>query len=87
MAEERHFGKSLGAWLEAASDAIVSVFYPAGCRLCGRLLIHAIFRDFADAGLRHLRLSPDNTVCFDRGRRRCSAVKPAELWGSGRSRK
>jgi len=41
MAEERHFGKSLGAWLEAASDAIVSVFYPAGCRLCGRLLIHA----------------------------------------------
>ena len=39
MAEERHFGKSLGAWLEAASDAIVSVFYPAGCRLCDRLLI------------------------------------------------
>jgi competence protein ComFC len=41
VAEERHFGKSLGAWLGAASDAVVSVFYPATCRLCERLLIRA----------------------------------------------
>jgi competence protein ComFC len=35
------FQQSLVAWLEAASDAVVSVFYPAGCRLCDRLLIRS----------------------------------------------
>jgi len=41
MAEDGHFGKQLGAWLGVASDAIVSVFYPAGCELCDQLLTHA----------------------------------------------
>jgi hypothetical protein len=37
VAEESHFGRSLGA----ASDAVVSVFYPAGCELCDQLLTRA----------------------------------------------
>jgi hypothetical protein len=35
------FEKRVGAWLSGASDALVSVFFPAGCRLCERLLVHA----------------------------------------------
>jgi predicted amidophosphoribosyltransferase len=41
VAEESHSGHSLGAWLAAAGDAVVSIFYPAGCELCDRLLIRA----------------------------------------------
>jgi ComF family protein len=41
VAGERHFGESLGAWLGAASDAVVSVLYPAGCQLCDELLLRA----------------------------------------------
>jgi predicted amidophosphoribosyltransferase len=37
-----HFGRQLGAWLEVAGDAVVSVFYPAGCYLCDQLLTRAI---------------------------------------------
>jgi predicted amidophosphoribosyltransferase len=33
--------KRLGGWLSGAGDALVSVFFPAGCRLCDRLLIRA----------------------------------------------
>jgi ComF family protein len=36
-----HFGRQLGAWLEVAGDAVVSVFYPAGCWLCDQLLTRA----------------------------------------------
>jgi predicted amidophosphoribosyltransferase len=36
-----HFGRQLGAWLEVAGDAVVSVFYPAGCCLCDQLLTRA----------------------------------------------
>ena len=35
------FEKRVGAWLSGASDALVSVFFPAGCRLCERVLLHA----------------------------------------------
>lgn len=35
------FEKRAGAWLSEASDALVSVFFPAGCRLCERVLVHA----------------------------------------------
>jgi competence protein ComFC len=35
------FEKRVGAWLSGASDALVSVFFPAGCRLCERVLVHA----------------------------------------------
>jgi len=41
VSEGSHFGKALGSWLWAASDAIVSVFYPAGCQLCDQLLTSA----------------------------------------------
>ena len=41
MAARFTFEKRLGAWLSGASDALVSVFFPAGCRLCERVLLHA----------------------------------------------
>ncbi len=41
MAAHGQFGRQLGAWLGTASDALVSVFYPAGCRLCEQLLTRA----------------------------------------------
>jgi len=33
--------RGVRGWLAGASDAIVSVFFPAGCRICDRLLIRA----------------------------------------------
>jgi competence protein ComFC len=35
------FEKRVGAWLSGANDALVSVFFPAGCRLCERVLLGA----------------------------------------------
>jgi len=35
------FEKRVGAWLSGASDALVSVLFPAGCRLCERVLVRA----------------------------------------------
>jgi len=35
------FEKRFGAWLSGASEALASVFFPAGCRLCERVLLHA----------------------------------------------
>jgi competence protein ComFC len=35
------FEKRVGAWLAGAGDALVSVLFPAGCRLCERVLIRA----------------------------------------------
>jgi competence protein ComFC len=39
--EKRLFEKRLEAWLSRAGDALVSVLFPAGCRLCERLLLRA----------------------------------------------
>jgi competence protein ComFC len=33
--------KRVGRWLSGAGDALVSVFFPAGCRLCERVLLRA----------------------------------------------
>ena len=41
MAARLSFEKRVGAWLSGASDALVSVFFPAGCRLCERVLVSA----------------------------------------------
>ena len=41
MASRFTFEKRVGGWLSGASDALVSVFFPAGCRLCERVLVHA----------------------------------------------
>jgi competence protein ComFC len=38
---QSRFGKHAPAWLNAAGDAVVSVFFPAGCRLCDQLLTRA----------------------------------------------
>jgi competence protein ComFC len=36
-----HLDISVDAWFSEAADAIVSVFFPAGCRLCDQLLTRA----------------------------------------------
>jgi len=36
-----NFENRVGGWLSGAGDALVSVFFPAGCRLCERLLLQA----------------------------------------------
>jgi len=41
MATRSVLEKRLGGWLSEAGDAFVSVFFPAGCRLCDRLLLRA----------------------------------------------
>ena len=41
MTDQGTSGKQLGGWLADAGDAIVSVLFPAGCRLCERLLVRA----------------------------------------------
>ena len=41
MAARFTFEKRVGTWLSGASDALVSVFFPAGCRLCERVLLRA----------------------------------------------
>jgi competence protein ComFC len=41
LADRGTSGKQLGGWLAEAGDALVSVLFPAGCRLCERLLTRA----------------------------------------------
>jgi competence protein ComFC len=41
MSAHGQFARRLGTCLATASDALVSVFYPAGCSLCERLLTRA----------------------------------------------
>ena len=41
MADRSSFEKRVGGWLSGAGDALVSVFFPAGCRLCERALLQA----------------------------------------------
>ena len=37
----RAWGRGVRGWLAEAGDAVVSVFFPAGCRICDNLLVHA----------------------------------------------
>jgi ComF family protein len=41
LADRGTSGKQLGGWLAEAGDAIVSLLFPAGCRLCEQLLTRA----------------------------------------------
>jgi competence protein ComFC len=41
MAGRFHFEKRVGGWLSETGDALVSVFFPAGCRLCEHILLRA----------------------------------------------
>src|SRR5258706_1955415 len=41
MADRPTFEKRVGAWLSGAGDALVSVFFSAGCRLCEGVLLRA----------------------------------------------
>ena len=41
MADRSTLEKRVGGWLSGAGDALVSVFFHAGCRLCERVLLRA----------------------------------------------
>jgi competence protein ComFC len=41
VADRCTFEKRVGGWLSGAADALVSVFFPAGCKLCERVLLRA----------------------------------------------
>jgi competence protein ComFC len=41
LAAARSSRRGVRGWLAEASDAIVSVFFPAGCRICDKLLVRA----------------------------------------------
>jgi ComF family protein len=41
VADRSHLERRAGGWLAVAGDALVSVFFPAGCRLCERALLRA----------------------------------------------
>jgi len=41
VADRSTFEKRVGGWLSGAGDALVSVFFPAACRLCERVLLRA----------------------------------------------
>jgi hypothetical protein len=41
MQEARNVRGGVHGWLAEASDAIVSVFFPARCRICDKLLTQA----------------------------------------------
>jgi predicted amidophosphoribosyltransferase len=41
LAANRASGRGVRGWLAEAGDAIVSVFFPAGCRICDKLLVRA----------------------------------------------
>jgi ComF family protein len=41
MAAQVTLERRVGGWLSRAGDALVSLFFPADCRLCERLLLHA----------------------------------------------
>src|SRR5260370_35601659 len=49
--EKRPFEKRLVAWLSGAGDALVSVLFPAGCRLCERVLLSASTVPICEEGL------------------------------------
>ena len=41
MADRSSLEKRIGGWLAEAGDALASVFFPAGCRLCEHVLLRA----------------------------------------------
>src|SRR5271154_243669 len=41
LAAARASRRGVRGWLAEASDAVVSVFFPAGCRICDKLLVRA----------------------------------------------
>jgi len=66
------FRKRVAALVSASADAVVSVFLPAGCRLCERLLLHA----------RRLPICQDCLDSFERiGENICECCGlPLESW-------
>src|SRR5580658_6943951 len=46
-------------WLAEASDAVVSVFFPAGCRICDKLLVQASRVPFCEECLGSFEAPPE----------------------------
>jgi ComF family protein len=52
-------GKGVRGWIGDARDAIVSVFFPAGCRICGTLLTRASRVPICDVCLASFEAPPE----------------------------
>ncbi len=57
--------RGVRGWLAEASDAVVSVFFPAGCRICDKLLVRASRVPFCEECLSSFAAPPEKTceVC------------------------
>jgi ComF family protein len=65
MQEARSVRRGVREWLAEASDAIVSVFFPAGCRICDKLLTQASRVPLCEECLASFEAAPEMacTVC------------------------
>ncbi len=69
-------GGQFGGWLAEAGDAVVSVLFPAGCRLCEQLLTRASRVPICEECLASFAPMPER-VCEV-----CGAAPEALLWGT-----
>jgi ComF family protein len=65
LAAAPEWRRGVRGWLAEASDAIVSVFFPAGCRICERLLVRASRVPFCEECLASFAAAPEKSceVC------------------------
>ena len=65
LAAAPEWRRGVRGWLAEASDAIVSVFFPAGCRICERLLVRASRVPFCEECLASFSAAPEKSceVC------------------------
>jgi predicted amidophosphoribosyltransferase len=57
----RVWGRAVRGWLAEAGDAVVSVFFPAGCRICDKLLLRASRVPFCQECLDSFQRPPEKT--------------------------
>jgi len=56
----RAWGRGVRGWLAEASDAVVSIFFPAACRICDQLLVRASRVRFCEDCLDSFEGPPEN---------------------------
>src|ERR1700680_2887273 len=59
LAKARGWRRGVRGWFAEASDAVVSVFFPAGCRICDKLLTRASRVPFCEQCLASFEAPPE----------------------------
>jgi competence protein ComFC len=70
------YRRGLGGWLAEAGDAVASVFFPAGCRICERLLTRASRVPICEECFASFQALPQR-IC-----EACGAPLLAGFWGA-----